>query len=121
MVGALNGVSANRLVLAPEGDRNGELTLSAAKVRRVDISRGRRSRTGRGACFGLLGGLVGGYVALLQICKDGCVGATVLVVLPIWRRSGRRRHRGRDREPDPHRTVATGLMAVSWMKVLGHR
>lgn len=83
VMGDLMRVSADTLVVAPEEDRNSVLTLSALSVRRVDISRGRRSNTGRGAFFGFLGGLVGGYVALLQACKDDCVGATILVGLPI--------------------------------------
>jgi hypothetical protein len=76
-------VNADSLIIAPEENLDQSLTLSAINIRRVDISIGRRPRTGRGALVGLLAGAVGGSVALMQVCSGDCVGAVVLLALPI--------------------------------------
>jgi hypothetical protein len=62
VVGDLIRVSADTLVLAPEADRNGELTLSAADVRRVDFSRGERAEAPSSAS------LVASLAAMPHLC-----------------------------------------------------
>jgi hypothetical protein len=81
VVGNVVRVSADSLVVVPE-DAPNELVLSASNVRRVDVSLGRRARTGRGALVGLLGGAVLGTVALAYFCSDSCIGAVALAALP---------------------------------------
>jgi hypothetical protein len=81
LVGNVVRLTADTLVIIPEGDAHREMALSTANVRRLEVSLGHRSRTGTGAFVGLLVGAVGGYVALLYFCSDSCVGAVVLYAL----------------------------------------
>ena len=75
-------VTADTLVIIPDEGGHQEMTLSAANIRRLDLSRGQRSRKGRGALVGLLAGAVGGSVALAAFCGDGgCIGAWPLLGL----------------------------------------
>ena len=82
-IGQVVHVDADSLIIAPEENLDQRPTLLATNIRRVDISIGRRPRTGRGALVGLLAGTVGGYVALLRVCSEDCVRAIVLLALPI--------------------------------------
>jgi hypothetical protein len=82
VVGNVVRVSADTLVIVPDEDPRNELALSALNVRRVDISRGQRSRAGRGALVGALGGAVLGTAALVYACSDSCIGAVPLLGLP---------------------------------------
>jgi hypothetical protein len=75
-------VTADTLVIIPEEDAPHEIALSATNVRRLELSRGLRSRTGRGALLGFLAGAVGGYVGLAAFCGDsGCIGAVALLAV----------------------------------------
>jgi hypothetical protein len=81
VVGNLVRLTGDTLIILPENDGHHEMALSSANVRRLELSRGRRSRTGRGALVGSIVGAVGGYVALHYVCRDNCVGAVALYAL----------------------------------------
>ena len=81
VVGNVVRVTPDTLVIVSEEDPHPEIALSTTNIRRLEVSRGQRSRTGRGALVGLLAGAVGGYVALLALCEDSCVGAVALYAL----------------------------------------
>jgi hypothetical protein len=83
VVGHLARVSADSIVLEQLDEGGLQLALPVAAVSRIDISAGRRSRTGRGALIGLLAGGAAGSVALSEICEDSCVGAWILLAFPI--------------------------------------
>ena len=81
VVGSVVQVTADTLVIISEEAPHREITLSAANIKRLELSRGTRSRAGRGALVGLLVGTVGGYLALLSFCSESCVGAVPLLAL----------------------------------------
>jgi hypothetical protein len=83
VTGKLVSISPDSLVLVTDDDKSGERSFTAATVGRLDVSRGSRSKAGRGAFIGLLAGLAGGFLALGEICKEDCVGAVVLAALPF--------------------------------------
>jgi hypothetical protein len=78
VVGNLVRLTGDTLIILPENDGRQEMALTSTNVRRLELSRGRRSRTGRGVFVGSIVGAIGGYVALLYACKDDCVGAVAL-------------------------------------------
>jgi len=80
VIGNLVRSTADTLIIIPENDRPHEMALSSANVRRLELSRGQRSRRGRIALVGLVVGAVGGYVAVHYVCGD-CVGSIALYAL----------------------------------------
>ena len=83
VIGHLARVSADSIVLRPPEEGRLELALPVAAFSRVDISVGRRSRKGRGALIGLLGGAAASYAAMLKICEDACVSSWIVFAIPI--------------------------------------
>jgi hypothetical protein len=112
VVGNVVRVSADTLVIAPE-DGHDELVLSASNVRRVELSLGRWSRAGRApwsVCLAVQ------FLELLPSRTSAVIAASEprsVSRASTWRRPGRRRHRGGNRQPDPNRTVAVGLVEVT--------
>ena len=80
-VGRWLGRTADSLSIA--GARNEPMGFAAASVRNLEISAGRKRRTGSGAVIGLATGLVGGLVTAAVLCNDGCgdLHGFVLVVV----------------------------------------
>jgi hypothetical protein len=83
VIGHLVRVTTDSIVFRSANEADAELALPAAAVNRLDLSTGRRSRKGRGALIGLVVGTVGGYLVLLRLCSDACIGAWPLLGVPV--------------------------------------
>jgi hypothetical protein len=59
---------ANDSVTILDASRNAVLVVAMGTVRRLEVSRGERSRTGRGALIGLVSGTAAGVLAGLVLC-----------------------------------------------------
>lgn len=83
MIGRLVSVDGDSVILVQGRD---QLSTSVAmeSIQRLEVSRGRRSRAGRGALVGFLAGAVTGAVTGYWICRgcepDGLAGFVALVV-----------------------------------------
>ncbi len=75
VVGYVVRLTADTLVINSEADAKHEVALATANIRRLDLSRGERSRAGRGVFVGLLVGAAAGAAALAYFCSDSCIGA----------------------------------------------
>jgi hypothetical protein len=79
VIGTVARVSQDTLVILPQDART-ELVLPAANVRKLELSLGRRSHTGKGALLGFIAGGVGVSIALAALCAGECIGGGVIIV-----------------------------------------
>jgi hypothetical protein len=66
-IGRLLALDADSLVLEPQNAAGTRLALHRPAIATLEVSQNRRSRAGRGALLGLIGGAVGGTVLGLGI------------------------------------------------------
>jgi hypothetical protein len=81
VVGYVVRLTADTLVINSGENARHETSLSTANIRRLELSRGLRSRKGRGALVGLLLGAAAGSAVLAYFCSDSCIGAWPLLGL----------------------------------------
>ncbi len=72
--GRFEALRANTLVVAVA---ESTMTFPVASVTRLEVSRGQKSRMGRGAGFGLLGGGLLGFLISSRNCSTGGAGFTL--------------------------------------------
>ncbi len=87
IVGRLEEGDDETLVLLRDGETT-PLAVSRSMIARLEVSRGRRGRTGTGMLLGGLAGALAGGVTVLALCgPDGCIGSGI-VLLPLGMAGG---------------------------------
>lgn len=74
LTGTLVRLDPDTLAIEQEHDRT-RIAVPVAAIRRFEMSAGQRTRTGKGALYGLIGGVVGGAGSVVLLCaldEDGC-------------------------------------------------